>query len=89
MNLHLRVKILFNEFLFELKTMKWSLVQQRSVKLVMSSFFLDFLAEQEISDYRMFEGWDGKQSTGAGTDPINDNVFNVGITWASPLKAGT
>lgn len=69
--------------------MKWSLVQQRSVKLVMSSFFLDFLAEQEISDYRMFEGWDGKQSTGAGTDPINDNVFNVGITWASPLKAGT
>lgn len=65
-------------------------MQQRSVQVVLLHFslFLNLFAKQKIPDDRMLKGWNWKQSTTACSDPINDNVFNVGISWASPFKAG-
>lgn len=63
-------------------------VQIQSVKFVMFSFFFNLFAEQKVSDNRVFEGRNWKQGTTACPDPVNDNVINVCVAWASPLEAG-
>lgn len=52
------------------------------------SLFLNLLAKQKISDDRVLESWNWEQSASTCSNPINDNMFNVGISRASPLKTG-
>lgn len=61
-------------------------MQQKSVDS--ASFLLDLLAQQQIPHDRVLEGRDGQQRTATRSDPINNHVLDLGVTRASPLKAG-
>lgn len=69
------------------------LINERFVQRVSQSrrelsIVFELLAKQKITNDWMFEGWNWKQGTGACTKPINNDMVDFCVAWASPLETG-